>query len=173
MYVAYIEMSMIIGIELEPNNQTLWSALSACQQAYEADKVVRYAEAAKERAQEELRLNRREDAKNQAKQKKVGEEDLLNDFFSDVNQANTTSNQNGSAVNSANSHTSSAMKNVSTGSARVVHPAWDVPEEDREFVEHTLETSEKMADDGNDMLDDFFAELGGGGVAEVVVETGV
>ena len=44
------------GIELDAANQSLWSSLRACQEAFEADKKVRFASAATEREREAERL---------------------------------------------------------------------------------------------------------------------
>ncbi len=38
-------MNVGVGIELDPNNKTLWSALKACEAAFAADKKHRFAAA--------------------------------------------------------------------------------------------------------------------------------
>jgi hypothetical protein len=39
------ELNVDVGIELDPNNKTLWSALKACEAAFAADKKHRFAAA--------------------------------------------------------------------------------------------------------------------------------
>jgi tetratricopeptide (TPR) repeat protein len=56
-YEAAIE-SFKKSIQYDNNNQSLWSALTLCKEAYEADKKSKFAEAAIEMAQEEERLKR-------------------------------------------------------------------------------------------------------------------
>ena len=74
------------SIELDSSNQSLWSALTACKEAYEADKNAKNAQAAIERAQEEERLNRLNEIKQEiAREKKQQkEENDLANFFDEV-----------------------------------------------------------------------------------------
>ena len=84
------------GIELEPNNKSLWASLKACQDAFEADKKVRFDIARKERAVEEERLRLRETIKKDMeveKKRKIEEqqqESLLSDFLSDINKSSNS-----------------------------------------------------------------------------------
>eukprot|EP00598_Pedospumella_elongata_P007745 CAMPEP_0184985698 /NCGR_PEP_ID=MMETSP1098-20130426/14250_1 /TAXON_ID=89044 /ORGANISM="Spumella elongata, Strain CCAP 955/1" /LENGTH=481 /DNA_ID=CAMNT_0027509795 /DNA_START=37 /DNA_END=1479 /DNA_ORIENTATION=+ len=84
------------GIELEPNNKSLWASLKACQDAFEADKKVRFDIARKERAVEEERLRLRETIKKDMeveKKRKLEEqqqESLLSDFLSDINKSSNS-----------------------------------------------------------------------------------
>lgn len=81
------------GIEIEPNNKSFWASLKACQEAFEADKKIRFEVAKKERTIEEDRLKLRETIKaDMEKEKKrkleeAQEDSLLSDFLSDINQA--------------------------------------------------------------------------------------
>lgn len=70
------------GIELEPNNQALWAALKACEEASKADKAARCQAAAVERAAEEARLRRRNEVREEIFKDKA--EDMLNDFLAEV-----------------------------------------------------------------------------------------
>ena len=82
------------GIEIEPSNKSLWSALRSAEEAYETDRVARHAAAAIERAQEDHRKQLRESGKNrpsavpvvqvekQAPIKNAAED--LSDFFASV-----------------------------------------------------------------------------------------
>lgn len=90
-YEAAIE-SFKISIQYDSNNQSLWSSLAACKEAYEADKKAKFAEAAIERAQEEERLKRLDEIKQEvAKEKKIKkEEDELADFFDEVKEKKDT-----------------------------------------------------------------------------------
>lgn len=75
------------GLEVDPSNQSLWSALRLCQEALEADKKVRFAAAAAERAKEEARLREADEAKRAAKEaqaKAKEEEDLLASFLTET-----------------------------------------------------------------------------------------
>jgi tetratricopeptide (TPR) repeat protein len=73
------------GIQLDPNNAGLWSALKSCERAAEQDKQERFARAELERKKEEDRLKRMEEAKKQmSEQKQQKEEASLNDFFDDL-----------------------------------------------------------------------------------------
>lgn len=83
------------GIELEPNNKSFWASLKACQDAFEADKKVRFDVARKEREAEEARMKLREkiktDMENEKKRKLEAEQEdsLLSDFLSEVNKSST------------------------------------------------------------------------------------
>jgi tetratricopeptide (TPR) repeat protein len=74
------------GIQLDPNNAALWSALKSCERAAEQDKQERFARAELERKKEEDRLKRMEDAKKQMSEQKQQkeEENSLDDFFDDL-----------------------------------------------------------------------------------------
>ena len=75
------------GIEIDPSNQVLWSALRSCQEAHEADKKVRFAAAAIERDKEEARLREADKAKHLAKEslaKAKEEEDLVASFLAET-----------------------------------------------------------------------------------------
>lgn len=87
-WVIIITINLPVGIELEPSNQGLWSALKACEEAYTNEKKQRFATAAIERAHEEERLRRQDDALSMAKQAaiKKSEEDLLASFLTEVNE---------------------------------------------------------------------------------------
>jgi tetratricopeptide (TPR) repeat protein len=76
------------SIELDSNNQSLWSALTACKDAYEADKSAKFAQAAIERAQEEERLKRLNEIKQEvAKEKKLQQEESeLASFLDEVSE---------------------------------------------------------------------------------------
>ena len=80
----------LTGIELDPNSKILWSALTACKNAYEADKKIRFKTAEKERELEESRLRHREQLKKQVQADKEKLEkadmgdDLLAGFFGSV-----------------------------------------------------------------------------------------
>ena len=81
------------GLELDATNQALWSALRACQEAHEADKKSRFAEAAKEREREAQRLRRADEQKAAAAAAALaaagGDEELAG-FFSDLPAAAAT-----------------------------------------------------------------------------------
>jgi curved DNA-binding protein CbpA len=86
------------GIELDPNNSSLWSALKLCQKAYEADKQERFEKAEKERKLEEERINRMNELKKQAaaekeKQRQEDKDSLLDDFFNDIGSSNSSSSR--------------------------------------------------------------------------------
>jgi len=83
------------AVELDPNNKAAWSALRNCEAAAEADKKLRFKEAAREREYEETQQRLREEAKAREKVdlstfvQKVNneidpEENILNDFFSEL-----------------------------------------------------------------------------------------
>jgi tetratricopeptide (TPR) repeat protein len=88
------------GIAIEPDNQSLWTALRSCEEAHASDKKQRFAAAAVERAIEDERSRRRDQDLELAKTRpltsdpinnninnnndKVDEEDLLASFFSEV-----------------------------------------------------------------------------------------
>lgn len=96
------------GIELDPNNQSIWESLRLCNEAFGSDKQVRFAAASIERAQEEEKLKRNEEIKEAAKRSaalkaseiynkekekeiaadnnvsKANEADLLDSFFSEI-----------------------------------------------------------------------------------------
>lgn len=84
-----------LGIELEPNNQSMWSALRICQEAYEKDKKTRFASAAVVRQVEEERLRKADEALQILKEKSAEEqkaksaaeeESLLSSFLSEVTE---------------------------------------------------------------------------------------
>lgn len=72
------------GIERDPNNQTLWSALRSAEEAFAVDKKARFEAAAKEREEEEERQRIRNYAKTKPKESAKKEDDLLSSFFADV-----------------------------------------------------------------------------------------
>eukprot|EP01041_Mallomonas_annulata_P012345 gene12345-25974_t len=77
------------GIEKDPNNQSLWSALRIAEEAFEQDKKIRFEIAANERAIEEERMR----VRNESKIKKTAvqkDTDLLSSFFSEVQQPTST-----------------------------------------------------------------------------------
>jgi DnaJ homolog subfamily C member 8 len=92
------------GIELEPNNRNLWDALKHCEEGYEADKKARFAEAAKEREEEEKRMQLRETVKQDMLRKKeeLEAESLLHDFFSDVGMKSTATTTTSTSNNQHN-----------------------------------------------------------------------
>lgn len=84
------------GIELDANNQSLWAALVACQEKFQADKKERFAEAEQERQREDDYQRRKEAARERATaaaaisglteevEAEPDESDLLNSFLSEV-----------------------------------------------------------------------------------------
>lgn len=82
----------LLGIEIEPNNKALWSALKSCQEVYEINKKQRYQAAQKERDIEEQRLNQREKLKKDLEMEKLRKqqeeqgEDLLSGFLSTIQE---------------------------------------------------------------------------------------
>lgn len=94
------------GIELEPNNKTLWAALKSCQDAYEADKQIRFRDAQKERDIEEARIKLRDSVKKEMeneKKRKLEEEQqeaLLSGFLSEIHaDSAATHGAKGSSAN--------------------------------------------------------------------------
>ena len=89
----------ITGIEIDASNQSLWSALRACQEANEADKKTRFAAAAIDRMKETERLKRMEIAKENIKKAQIEEEKEikkeeaeaeLSGFFSEIAEETNT-----------------------------------------------------------------------------------
>jgi DnaJ homolog subfamily C member 8 len=90
------------GIELDSSNQALWSALRACQEAYETDKKSKFAAAAVEREQEAERIRRMEEIKMKASTEKATEgtaselhdddKDLMG-FFSEIETAKSATSK--------------------------------------------------------------------------------
>lgn len=80
----------LLGIELDPDNTSLWSALRAAEEGYEEDKKLRFAAAAQERAYEEELWRQKNEAKQkaaeaaEAEKNKKNEEDVLNDFLNSL-----------------------------------------------------------------------------------------
>ena len=108
------------GIELEPNNKAHWASLKSCQEAYEADKKIRFGAAQLEREVEEKRLKQRETVKKELEEERLRrlEEDqkdaLLSGFFSEVVKTTTTSSSDGpstSATDGATIDTEPQAKN--------------------------------------------------------------
>jgi tetratricopeptide (TPR) repeat protein len=91
------------GIELEPNNKTLWAALKGCQEANEVDKQQRFQAAQREREVEEERRKRRDEIREEMmkEKKEVEEETLLSSFFSEVQEPVSQPQQNTSERASA------------------------------------------------------------------------
>lgn len=78
-----------IGIALEPENQSLWTSLRSCEEAYSNDKKQRFAAAALEREREEELQRQRDEAFAAAKSAPpaaINEDDLLSSFFSEVKE---------------------------------------------------------------------------------------
>ena len=61
--IPLYSVALAVGIEIDPANKALWSALRAAEEAQEADRVSRHAAAAIERAQEDHRRELREASK--------------------------------------------------------------------------------------------------------------
>jgi Flp pilus assembly protein TadD len=82
-------------IELEPNNKSYWVSLKACQDAFEADKKVRFAAAQRERDVEDERLRLKEKVKKdrEAEQARQKQEAELASFLSEVGGAGESSAQ--------------------------------------------------------------------------------
>lgn len=78
------------GIELEPNNKSLWEALKVCQEAFGTDKQQRFKHAELERQKEEERLKLRDKVKKEIEEERKKqkqeekEEEALNSFFSNI-----------------------------------------------------------------------------------------
>jgi hypothetical protein len=95
----------IEGIELDPNNKPLWSALTACQAAFELDKKHRFAAAEIERKREEERLKRQSEIKKEIELEKhrqkveEKEEELLSGFFTEMGQKNEQKNEENNETN--------------------------------------------------------------------------
>lgn len=70
---------------MDRNNQALWAALKACEEADKADKKERFRLAELERQAEEERLKKRNEIREEILREK--QEDMLNDFFSDIHTA--------------------------------------------------------------------------------------
>lgn len=92
-YWTHFLESVFTGIEIDASNKSLWSALSACQEAFESDKKSRFALAAKDRIKEDERLKRIDLAKAAAQaekiekdkeKKKLDAEAELNGFLSEI-----------------------------------------------------------------------------------------
>lgn len=101
---------LFVGIELDPNNQTLWGALRSCQDVYEQDKQQRFKVAALEREEEERRVNRREEIKKEMmrEEEQAQKEDLLSDFLAEV--APSSSSSSGATATAAASSSSAAFE---------------------------------------------------------------
>lgn len=91
------------GLQLEPSNTTLWSALSACQEAVEKDKSERYSEAAREREVEAQRLRRADEAKQ--KQEEDYTNQKLSSFLDEIGGSII------SALNASSASSSSSVDN--------------------------------------------------------------
>lgn len=107
-----------IGIEIDASNKSLWSALSACQEAFEADKKTRFAVAAKDRIKEDERLKRIDLAKAAALAEKIEKEKektkldaeaKLNGFLSEI--ATSTSTDCPSSSTASNTSAESKVDN--------------------------------------------------------------
>lgn len=84
------------GIELEPSNPALWSALSACQADYEKDKEQRFSEAAAERQKEEEKLQRADEEKARREHEKSNQK--LNDFLNEMGGTSSSPSSSSSAA---------------------------------------------------------------------------
>jgi len=78
------------GIELDPNNKSLWTALKQCEDIYEVDKSIKYRQAQAEREVEEARLSKMEKLKADILNEKLRQqeqdknEELLAGFLNEV-----------------------------------------------------------------------------------------
>jgi tetratricopeptide (TPR) repeat protein len=78
------------GIELDPNNKTLWAAIKCCQDAFDVDKKHRFEGAKLEREAEEKRIQLRDKVKREMeeeKKKRMEDErndSLMSDFLSNM-----------------------------------------------------------------------------------------
>eukprot|EP01039_Chlorochromonas_danica_P006461 gene6464-7125_t len=84
------------GIELDCNNQALWSALKACEEALLIDKDHRFQAAAIERQAEEERMKRRNEIRQEILREKEAAQadDMLQGFFSDLSSAKEVEEEN-------------------------------------------------------------------------------
>ncbi len=69
---------------MDPENQSIWKSLRSCQEAYDKDKKIKFAEAEKERLEEAARQEIKDKLK--AKQNEEQNEEKLYDFLVDLNK---------------------------------------------------------------------------------------
>ncbi len=81
------------GIQLDPSNSSLWSALSQCQEALENEKKIRYAEASRERILEEERLQKKDEEKKKELEEKSTQElqNFLTELGGSLNEVTSSS----------------------------------------------------------------------------------
>ena len=110
------------GIELDATNQSLWSSLRACQESHEADKKIRFADAAIERQKETDRLRRADEQKAAAAAAATAaataaasvttteDDDPLSSFFSEINAAGSSSSGSSSSSSTEKSTTEASAE---------------------------------------------------------------
>eukprot|EP01038_Epipyxis_sp_PR26KG_P005820 gene5820-8026_t len=114
------------GIQLEPNNKSMWNALKACQEAYDNDKKKRFAAAAIERQVEEERIKLQDEIKKEKQNQKLRneyskkQENVLSDFFSELSSFSNSNNDNNDNNNNNNILSNENIKNES-----VQNPTFD------------------------------------------------
>jgi len=95
------------GLQLEPSNTTLWSALSACQEAFEKDKTERYSEAAREREIEEQRLRRADEEKRKKEEDATNQK--LSSFLDEIGGSTTNAFDASSSSNAVDNNNESDL----------------------------------------------------------------
>ena len=114
------------GLSKAPNDKSLWSALTACQEAYEADKKQRFAQADMERKLEEERAAQRE---ANVKKAEVSLDDSLNGFFSEINSINGTASSKAKEVANEDEAFAEFLSGINNAAAPLSVPQVNVRDE--------------------------------------------